>query len=142
MASDLHPICPKFWHHAMKEPINKEKWIEAMFNHLDSCYAACTFGPPRIPPSKVPVLPAVIVLKMIVNAVKQVNSHKLRICVHGGHQEQGQDFEESFAHTVLSQLIKIGDAIACFLMWTTLIFTMLSKHALMIRLKRNKPGFA
>ena len=65
MASDLHPTCPKFWHHAMKDPVSKGKWIEAMFKHLDSCYAVGTFGPPRIPPSNVTVLPAVIVLKMI-----------------------------------------------------------------------------
>ena len=38
--------------------------------------------------------------------------------MHGGHQEQGKDFEESFAHTVLGRSIKIGVAIACFLMWS------------------------
>jgi hypothetical protein len=99
MASDLHPTCPKFWHHAMKDPVSKGKWIEAMYKHLDSCYAIGTFGPPRIPPSNVTVLPAVIVLKMIINAVKQINAHKVRICAHGGHQEQGRDFDESFSHT-------------------------------------------
>ena len=77
----------------MKDPVNKGKWIEAMFKHVDSCYAVGTFGPPRLPPKSVTVLPAVIVLKMIVNAVKQINSHKVRICVHGGHQEQGRDFD-------------------------------------------------
>jgi hypothetical protein len=88
-----------------------------MFKHLNSCYAIGTFGPPHIPPSNVTVLPAVIVLKMIINAVKQINAHKVRICAHGGHQEQGRDFDESFAHTVLGRLIKIGIAVACFLMW-------------------------
>ena len=39
MASDRQPSCPKFWHHAMKDPVNKGKWIKAMFKHLDSCYA-------------------------------------------------------------------------------------------------------
>jgi Reverse transcriptase (RNA-dependent DNA polymerase) len=117
MASDLNPICPKFWHHAMKDLVWKGSWIEAMFKHLDSCYAIGTFGPPKIPPSNVTVLPAVIVLKMIVNAVKQINAHKVRICAHGGHQVQGWDFEESFAHTVLSQSIKIAVAIASFLGW-------------------------
>ena len=57
MASDLHPVCPKFWHHAMKDPSSKGYWIEAMYKHLDSCYAVRTFGPPRIPPSGVTVLP-------------------------------------------------------------------------------------
>jgi hypothetical protein len=115
-ASDLQLICPKFWHHAMKDPISKGKWIEAMYKHLDSCYAIGTFGPPCIPPHSVTVLPAVIVLKMTINVVKQINAHKVRICPHGGHQEQGQDFKESFAHTVLGRSLKIGVAIACFLM--------------------------
>jgi hypothetical protein len=77
MAWDLTPIFPKFWHHAMKDPAHKSCWIEAMFKHLDSCYAIGTFGPPRIPPSNVTVLPAVIVLKMVINAVKQINAHKV-----------------------------------------------------------------
>jgi hypothetical protein len=117
MASDLNPVCPKFWHHAMKDPTSKGKWIEAMFKHLESCYALGTFGPPQIPPPDVTVLPPVIVLKMVIIAVKQINAHKVRVCVHGGHQIQGQDFEESFAHTVLGQSIKICVAIACFLIW-------------------------
>jgi hypothetical protein len=117
MASDLNPICPKFWHHAMKDPVRKGSWIKAMFKHLDSCYAIGTFGPPRIPPSNVTVLPAVIVLKMIVNAVKQIDAHKVRICAHGGHQVQGRDFEESFALTVLGRSIKIAVATASFLGW-------------------------
>jgi hypothetical protein len=50
MALDLSPICPKFWHHAMKDPAHKSCWIKAMFKHLNSCYAIGTFGPPRIPP--------------------------------------------------------------------------------------------
>jgi hypothetical protein len=29
MALDLTPICPKFWHHAMKDPLHKSCWIEA-----------------------------------------------------------------------------------------------------------------
>jgi hypothetical protein len=33
------------------------------------------------------VIPAVIVLKMIINAMKQIIAHKVRICTHGGHQE-------------------------------------------------------
>ena len=117
MASDANPICPKFWHHAMKDPVHRTKWIEAMFKHLDSCYSLGTFGPPRIPPSNVTVLPAVIVLKMVINAMKQINAHKVRVCVHGGHQIQGRDFDESFAHTVLGRSIKISVAIACFLAW-------------------------
>ena len=86
----------------MKDPVGKGKWIEAMYKNLDSCYGIGTFGLPRIPPSNVTVLPAVIVLKMIVNAVKQINSHKVRICAHGGHQEQGRDFEELFMIKTLS----------------------------------------
>jgi hypothetical protein len=41
---------------------HKSCWIEAMFKHLDSCYAIGIFMPPRIPPANVTVLPAVIVL--------------------------------------------------------------------------------
>jgi hypothetical protein len=77
MALDLNPICPKFWHHAMKDLAHKSCWIEAMFKHHDSCYAIGTFGPPRIPPPNVTVLPAIIVLKMVINAVKQINAHKV-----------------------------------------------------------------
>jgi hypothetical protein len=117
MASNLQPICPKFWHHAMKDPVHKGNWIEAMYKHLDSCYAVGTFGAPKIPPANVTVLPAVIVLEMIINAVKQINSHKVRICPHGGHQEQGRDFKESFAHTVLGGSIRIGHAVLCYLRW-------------------------
>jgi hypothetical protein len=73
----------------MKDPVQKGNWIKAMYKHLDSCYSVSTFGPPRILPSDVTVLPAVIVLKMIFNAVKQINAHKVRICAHGGHQVQG-----------------------------------------------------
>jgi hypothetical protein len=117
MASDLNPICPKFWHQAMKDPAHKSHWIEAMFKHLDSCYAIGTSGPPRIPPANVTGVPAVIVLILVINAVKQINAHKVQVCVHGGHQEQGNDFEESFAHTFLGRSIKIGVAIACYLAW-------------------------
>jgi hypothetical protein len=122
MASDLNPVCPKFWDHAMKDPVHKGNWVEAMYKHLDSCYAVGTFGRPKIPPSNVTVLPAVIVLKMVINAVKQINAHKVRICAHGGHQVQGRDFEESFAHTVLGRSIKIGVAVACFLAWNIFHF--------------------
>jgi hypothetical protein len=49
---------------------------------------------------------------------KQINAHKVRICAHREHQVQGRgDFEESFAHTVLGQSIKISVAISCFLAW-------------------------
>jgi hypothetical protein len=76
MATDLNPVCPKFWHHAMKDPVHKGNWVEVMYKHLNSCYAVGTFGRPKIPPSTVTVLPAVIVLKMVINAVKQINAHK------------------------------------------------------------------
>jgi hypothetical protein len=122
MASDLQPTCPKFWHHAMKDPVQKGNWIKAMCKHLDSCYAVGTFGPPLVPPSNVTVLPAVIILKMIINAVKQINAHTVRICAHGGHQVQGKDFEESFALTVLGRLIKISVAVSCFLGWNIFHF--------------------
>jgi hypothetical protein len=122
MASELQLACPKFWHHAMKDPVQKGNWIEAMYKHLNSCYAVGTFGPPHVPPPNVTMLPAVIVLKMILNAVKQINAHKVGICAHGGHQVQGQDFEESFAHTVLGQSIKISVAVSCFLGWSIFHF--------------------
>jgi hypothetical protein len=44
MASDLQPTCPKFWHHAMKDPVRKGNWIKAMYRHLDSCYAVVLDG--------------------------------------------------------------------------------------------------
>ena len=122
MAADSKTNCPNFWHDAMKDPAQKGKWIEVMFKHLDSCYAIGTFGPPRIPPPNGTVLPAVIVLKMVVNAFKQISTHKVRICVHGGHQIQGRDFDESFAHTVLGRPIKICVAIAYYLVWSIFHF--------------------
>jgi hypothetical protein len=65
----------------MKDPVHKGNWIEAMYKNLGSCYAVSTFGPPCIPPAGVTVLPAVIVLKMIINTVKQINAHKVRIWI-------------------------------------------------------------
>jgi hypothetical protein len=63
------------------------------------------------------VLPAVVVLKLVLNQLKQAAARKIRICVNGGLQIQGKDYDESYTHTILSQLLKIIVAIACYLSW-------------------------
>jgi hypothetical protein len=118
ISPDTHvPNCPKHWHHALKDPVYRGQWIEAMYKHLDSCYALGTYGCPSIPPKGATVLPAVIVLKLVVNALKQIDNHKVRICVHGGHQVQGRDYDESYAHTILAQSLKTCVAVGCYLGW-------------------------
>ena len=92
----------------MQDPVNKGKWIEGFFKHFDSCYALGTFGCPHLPPHGATILPAVVILKMVINTLKQVNAHKVRVCCHGGHQQRGCDFDESFANTVLCRSLKIG----------------------------------
>jgi hypothetical protein len=77
-----------------------------------------TYGCPKIPPPDATVLPAVVVLKLVLNQLKQAAAHKIRICVHGGMQIQGKDFDESYAHTsILSHSLKIIVAVACCLDW-------------------------
>jgi hypothetical protein len=73
-----------------------------MYKHLDSCYAFGTYGCPSLPPRDAVVLPSVIVLNLVINALKQIDNYNVRICIHGGHQEQGREHEESYAHTILA----------------------------------------
>jgi hypothetical protein len=64
------------------------------------------------------VLPAVVVLKLVLNQLKQAAAHKIRVCVNGGLQIQGKDYDESsYAHTILSQSLKIIVAVGCCLAW-------------------------
>jgi hypothetical protein len=71
------------FHHGIRSPVHLSKILascderctkeignEAMYKHLDSCYSVGTFGAPKIPPANVTVLPVIIVLKMIRNALK------------------------------------------------------------------------
>jgi hypothetical protein len=87
----------------LKDPIYRGKWIEGFFKHLDSIYSLGTFGCPTIPSKDAVVLPAVLVLKLLINTLKQIDNHKVRICVNGSHQVQGRDYEESSTHTILEQ---------------------------------------
>jgi hypothetical protein len=59
------------------------------------------YGCPKIPPADATVLPAVVVLKLVLNQLKQAAAHKIRICVNGGLQVKGKDFNESYVHTIL-----------------------------------------
>jgi hypothetical protein len=56
-----------------------------------------------------------VALKLVLNQLKQAAAaHKVRICVHGGFQIQGHDYECSYAHTVLASTLKIMIAVgAC-----------------------------
>jgi hypothetical protein len=63
------------------------------------------------------VLPAVVVLKLVLNQLKQAAARKNCICVNGGLQIQGKDYDGSYTHTILSQYLKIIIAIACCLSW-------------------------
>jgi hypothetical protein len=55
------------------------------------------YGCPKIPPADATVLPAVVVLKLVLNQLKQAAAH----CVNGGLQVKGKDFNESYVHTIL-----------------------------------------
>jgi hypothetical protein len=110
-ASD--PKCPRSFSAAIREPVHRGKWIAAFYKHLDSCYALGTNGCPKIPPAEATVLPVVVVLKLVLNQLKQAAAHKIRVCVNGGLQIQGKDYDESYAHTILSHSLKIIAAIAC-----------------------------
>jgi hypothetical protein len=81
-ASD--PKCPCSFSAALKEPVHRGKWIAAFYKHLDSCYALGTYGCPKVPAAKATVLPAVVVLKVVLNQLKQAAAHKIRACVNGG----------------------------------------------------------
>jgi cell division FtsZ-interacting protein ZapD len=63
----------------------------------------------------VTVLPAVVALKLVLSLLKQAAAHKVCICVHGGFQIQGHDYERSYAHTVLASTLKIMIVIGTFL---------------------------
>jgi hypothetical protein len=114
-ASD--PQCPKSFSAALKEQVHQGKWIAAFYKHLDSCYALGTYGCPQIPPGEATVLPAVVVLKLLLDQLKQAAAHNIRVCVPGGLQVKGKDYEESYAHTILSHSLKIIIAVACCLAW-------------------------
>jgi hypothetical protein len=117
LQTTTNPTCPRSFKTALKEPVHRGKWIAAFYQHLDSCYALGTYGPPKLPPADATVLPAVVVLKIVLNQLKQAAARKIRICVNGGLQIQGQDYDESYAHTILSQSLKIIIAVACCLSW-------------------------
>jgi Reverse transcriptase (RNA-dependent DNA polymerase) len=116
-ASTQTPLeCPRSFHAAMKSP-HRGEWLAALFMHLDSCHAIGTFGAPTLPPHGVTVLPAVLVLKHVVNSAKQVDERKVRLCVNGSYQVKGIDYTESFAPTILAMSIKVFLAIAMYMQY-------------------------
>ena len=89
----------------MKGPFRGE-WIAALFHHLDNCHSIGTFGAPGLPPQDKTLLPAVLVLKHVVNSAKQINDSKVRLCVN---------YTESFAHTIRAMSIKAFLAIGMYM---------------------------
>jgi hypothetical protein len=74
MAS-IHPtdeeLCPSSFKRAMQDPVHRAQWRESLFNHLLSCYCSMgTYGCPKIPPPGATILPAVIVLKLVLNQLR------------------------------------------------------------------------
>ncbi len=104
--------CPCSFSAAMKSTYCGE-WLAALFAHLDNCHSIGTYGPPCLPPSDVTILPAVIVLKHVINSNKQINERKVScLCVNGSFQQKGIDCTESFAPTILAISIKVFIAIS------------------------------
>ena len=103
-----HPntLCPRSFHEAMKGPFRGE-WTAALFHHLDNCHSIGTFGAPGLPPHDATLLPAVLVLKHVVNSAKQINDRKVRLCVNGSYQIKGVDYTESFAPRILTMSINV-----------------------------------
>jgi hypothetical protein len=69
--ASIHPmeqeICPSSFKRAMQEPVHRAQLRESLFTHLSSCYSMGTYGCPTIPPPGATILPAVIVLKLVLN---------------------------------------------------------------------------
>jgi hypothetical protein len=65
---DLMEQCPSSFGRAMLDPFHRAQWRESLFGYLSSCYSmGTTYGCPTIPPSGATILPAVIVLKQVLN---------------------------------------------------------------------------
>ena len=112
IAGSSDPVlkCPPNWRAAMKGS-DKQKWIKALFDHLEKCYINGTYGIPTIPPPGASVIPPVIVLKHLLNVVKQIDERKIRVCCNDSKQVQGVDFEESFASALLALTMALFFAI-------------------------------
>jgi hypothetical protein len=72
---------------------------------------------PYDPPPGATILPVVIVLKLVLNQLKQAAARKTRICLNGSVQIQGRDYEESYTPTLLAPSTKTIIAVACYLTW-------------------------
>ena len=105
-------LIPK--HEAMKGPF-WEECNAALFCHLHKFHSIETFGAPGLPPHDATLLPAVLVLKHVVNSAKQINDRKVRLCVNGSYQVKGVDYTESFAPTILAMSIKVFLAIGTYM---------------------------
>jgi hypothetical protein len=72
--SSIHPHdmeqCPTSFGKTMQDPVHQAHGRESLFNHLSSCYSMGTYGCPTIPPPGATILPAVIVLKLVLNQLK------------------------------------------------------------------------
>jgi hypothetical protein len=88
------------------------------------------YGCLALPPPGATVLPAVVVLKLVLNQLKQAAADKICVCINGGLEIQGKDYEESYAHTILTPSLKIILAVACCLTWLLFHFDIhnASKH--------------
>jgi hypothetical protein len=74
---DLMERCPSSFGGAMLDPVHRAQWQESLFGHLSSCYSMGTYGCPTIPPPGATILvPAVILLKLVLNQLKQATMRK------------------------------------------------------------------
>jgi hypothetical protein len=78
--ASIHPteeeLCPSSFKRAMQDPVRRAQWRESLFNHLSSCYSMGTYRCPTIPPPGATILPVVIVLKLVLNQLKQAAARK------------------------------------------------------------------
>jgi hypothetical protein len=74
---DLMEQCLSSFGRAILDLVHRAQWRESLFGHLSSCYSMGIYGCPTIPPPGATILPAVIVLKLVINQLKQTAMRKM-----------------------------------------------------------------
>lgn len=96
---------PRNWNEAMKSS-NKDKWIAASKEEYDSLEKHKVWEWSELPPSK-KALDTKWVFKVKTNADGEAVRYKARLVARGFMQEQGIDFNETFAAVVKSDTWKL-----------------------------------